>query len=159
MFQTLCQSGYNSIIVIIRETGVYSLRKFGKSAAIETESCTQSREFTTFPCFSYQASSLSFLNYFIMRGYYPSVPTTYDCVKSNNNAAKCTFCISVLGEWKTYGVEFSNFEFWLGLVKQVSYIMQIYVHFYRIFLFLCYCLHARQRGYCYRFIVFLIDNH
>lgn len=109
-------------MIIICETGVYSLRKLGKSAGIETESCTQSREFTTFPCSSYQASSLSFLNYFIMRGYYPSVPTTYDCVKSNNNAAKCTFCISILGEWKTYGVEFSNFEFWLGLVEEVSYI-------------------------------------
>lgn len=158
-------------MVIICETGVYSLRKLGKSAGIETESCTQSREFTTFPCFSYQASSLSFLNYFIMRGYYPSVPTTYDCVKSNNNAAKCTFCISVLGEWKTYGVGFSNFEFSLGLVKEVSCIfiymnniyiyilLQIYVHFYCTFLFLCYCLDALQRGYCYCFIVFLIDNY
>lgn len=93
-----------------------------------------------------------------MRGYYPSVPTTYDCVKSNNNAAKCTFCISVLGEWKTYGVEFSNFEFWLGLVKEVSYIyiyiMQIYVHFY-------FCAIVRTRGSMGIAIVtvFLIDNY
>lgn len=127
---------------MICETGVYSLRKFEKSSGIETESCTQSREFTTFPCFSYQASSLSFLNYFIMRGYYPSVPTTYDCVKSNNNSAKCTFCISVLGEWKTYGVEFSNFEK-SDLVSLKRYHIYIYYPDMRTFLFLCYCLHTR----------------